>query len=347
MGVVLDNKCPGCGANIKFNPETQNWHCEYCNGTFKLEDFQKNIDVDTVKKGQDNINEYSCPNCGAVVVTDENTVSTACIYCGNTTIMKNRLQGIFQPDKIIPFKTKKEDAIQEFKNNVKKRWFAPKDFYKEENIKKISGVYIPFWLYDSYMNGEISARAERIRSWSSGNYRYTETRVYNCIRGGELGITDLPVDGSTKFQDEIMDSIEPFDYSEFKPFHKSYLSGFLAEKYDLDKNAVYTRAEERMKNTMVNQLRSTINGYSSVIVNNSNINIKNGQVEYALLPVWMLNLKYKDKMYTFAMNGQTKKVTGYVPIDVKKVIKKSLIFFIICFIIMFIISFVSKSGVNI
>ena len=159
----------------------------------------------------------------------------------------------------------------------------------------------------------IQSRATQIRRWSSGNYDYTETSTFRCTRSGELEIEDLPVDSSTKFKDEIMDSIEPYNYSEFKPFNRSYLSGFLAEKYDLNKDEVYDRAKNRMENTMVDELKSTIRGYNSVTVDNSDVNINSGEVEYALLPVWMLNIKFKEKMYTFAMNGQTKKVVGTVP----------------------------------
>ena len=203
-------------------------------------------------------------------------------------------------------------------------------------VEKITGVYIPFWLYDSQMNGNIQSRATQIRRWSSGNYDYTETSTFRCTRSGELEIEDLPVDSSTKFKDEIMDSIEPYNYSEFKPFNRSYLSGFLAEKYDLNKDEVYDRAKNRMENTMVDELKSTIRGYNSVTVDNSDVNINSGEVEYALLPVWMLNIKFKEKMYTFAMNGQTKKVVGTVPMDSGKVIKKGILFFGISFILFFI-----------
>ena len=150
-----------------------------------------------------------------------------------------------------------------------------------------------------------------------------------------MEITDLPVDGSTKFEDEIMDSIEPYDYSKFVPFNRSYLSGFLAEKYDLTQDEVYDRAKTRMENTTVNELKRTITGYNTVSVNSSNINIQKGEVEYALLPVWMLNIKYKEKMYTFAMNGQTKQVVGKVPVCINKVIKKGLLFFGIGFVLAF------------
>ena len=336
MKITVDNKCPSCGANVKFNPTTQKWDCEYCGNSYEIGEFEKQQEKETKENLDLEIDEYTCPNCGATVVTDANTVATHCVYCGNTTIMKNRLQGEFKPDKLIPFKSTKEEAIEEFKKNVKKRWFAPSDFHDEKNIEKITGVYVPFWLYDSQMNGNIQSRATQIRRWSSGNYDYTETSTFRCTRSGELQIEDLPVDGSTKFGDEIMDSIEPYNYSEFKPFNRSYLSGFLAEKYDLNKDEVYDRAKKRMENTMVDELKSTIRGYNSVTIDNSDVNINSGEVEYALLPVWMLNIKFKEKMYTFAMNGQTKKVVGTVPMDSGKVIKKCILFFGISFILFFI-----------
>ena len=340
MKVTADNKCPSCGANVKFNPTTQKWDCEYCGSSYDISEFEKQQEKEVNENIGIEIDEYTCPNCGAKVVTDANTVATHCVYCGNTTIMKNRLQGEFKPDKLIPFKTTKEEAIEEFKKNVKKRWFAPAEFHNENNIEKITGVYIPFWLYDSRMTGNIQARTTKTRCWSSGDYDYTETSKFRCMRSGELEIQDLPVDGSTKFEDEIMDSIEPYNYQEFKPFNRSYLSGFFAEKYDLNKDEVYDRAKQRMENTIVNELKSTIKGYDSVTIDNSNINISNGEVEYALLPVWMLNIKFNEKMYTFAMNGQTKKVVGSVPIDKGKVIKKCIFFWGIGFIIFLIFNLI-------
>lgn len=333
MKDAVDNKCPSCGANIKFNPTTQKWDCEYCGVSYNIKDFEEIQSKEKEEIVDNTITEYTCPDCGAIVLTDKNTVATHCVYCGNTAIIKNRLQGEFKPDKIIPFKTQKQEAIDAFQKNVKKKWFAPDDFHKEENIEKISGVYIPFWLYDSYANGDITAKATKVKHWRSGDYYYTETSIYECSRNGDLEIVDLPVDGSTKFDDEIMDSIEPYDYKDFVPFNRSYLSGFLAEKYDLKQDEVYERAKKRMENTIINELKSSILGYNTVSVTSSKINIQKGEVEYALLPVWMLNIKFKEKFYTFAMNGQTKRVVGHVPIDMKKLLKKSSICFGVSFIL--------------
>lgn len=339
MGSVADNKCPSCGANIKFNPKTQKWDCEYCGSSYEKNVFEQNqkeeksnnIDLDI------NIDEYTCPNCGAKVITDENTVATHCVYCGNTTIMKNRIHGELKPNKIIPFKSVKEDAINAFSEFVSKRWFAPKMFKSKENIEKVSGVYIPFWLYDGRAEGEIIADAKRITHWSDSSYNYTKTDIYKCSRSGYMDFIDVPVDGSIKFEDDIMDSIEPYDYKEFIPFNYSYLSGFLAEKYNLTQDKVYVRAKKRMNKALVDAFKKSIDfSYINIIENNSNIN--KGEVEYALLPVWLLNINYKNKTYTFAMNGQTQKMVGDVPVDIKKVIKISAICFGITWVISYIIN---------
>ena len=65
-------------------------------------------------------------------------------------------------------------------------------------------------------------------------------------------------------------------------------------------------------------MKETVTGYSTVTTKNSNIQLKDGKVSYALLPVWILNTKYKDKIYTFAMNGQTGKFIGELPISWKR-----------------------------
>lgn len=339
MSTVADNKCPSCGANIKFNPKSQKWDCEYCGSSYEKSVFEKRQKEEKIsnKELDVNIDEYSCPNCGAKVITDENTVATHCVYCGNTTIMKNRITNDLQPDKIIPFKSVKEDAVNEFSRFVNKKWFAPNMFQAKENIEKVTGVYIPFWLFDGRVEGDVVADAKRISHWSDSSYDYTKTDIYKCYRTGYMDFIDVPADGSTKFDDDIMDSIEPYDYKEFTDFNYSYLSGFLAEKYDLTEDKVYKRAETRMNKAFLDSVEKTIK-YSYVDIVDKNINIDKQTVEYALLPVWLLNINYKNKRYTFAMNGQTKKMIGNVPVDAKKVIVFSTIFFAITTLISFIIN---------
>ena len=326
---VMDHKCKSCGAELKFNPHGQNWKCDYCKSEFTKQEIdeyeasrgveQLDSDASAVKVEKvDGIDEYVCNNCGARIVADEHTSATFCVYCKNTAIIKNKLVGEFNPTKVIPFYKTKDDAVVAFKGLKKGRPFMPKEFSDKKNIDEIRGIYIPFWLYDYQIGGTLEARATRVKSWTSGNTRYTKTDVYRCVRGGTMRFIKIPVDGSTRFNNDIMNSIEPFDYSKLVDFSHSYLSGFLAEKYDVDATQANNEAMMRAKNSTDDVLKKDIKGYSTVVRTSSSHNIAQAMNEYVLLPVYMLNIKYNNKMYTFAMNGQSGEIVGDIPIDKKK-----------------------------
>lgn len=329
-GGTLDHKCPNCDAVLKFNPHGQNWVCEYCQSKFTREEIDaqeakkghildEKTEADKLEKDEQGMDVYSCPNCGAQIVADENTSATFCVYCRSTAILKNKLVGKFNPAYVIPFQKTKEDAIEAFKKIGKGRPFMPKLFSSKQNIEDMKGVYIPFWLYDFGVSGALEADAKRISSWTSGNYRYTKTDTYRAYREGNMTFHKIPVDGSTRFNDDMMNSIEPFDYAGLQTFTHAYLSGFLAEKYDVDSDAARKGAEVRAKNTATSMLQESIHGYDAVSVLKADHNLELLKNEYVLLPVWMLNIQYQGKIYMFAMNGQTGKLIGDIPIDKKKV----------------------------
>lgn len=343
---VLDHKCPSCSAKLPFNPKTGKWDCEYCGGSYTLEDLEefekKQEKEESAKKLDVNADLYECPNCGAKIIADETTTATFCVYCGSINIIKNKLQDEFRPLKIIPFKNTKEQAIEAFKKFKKGKIFAPKDFSNKENIEKITGVYIPFWMYDCSVEGNIDVDAKRIKTWRSGDYRYTKTDIYSVKRAGNMEFEKVPVDGSTKFDDDTMDSLEPFKYDELKSFNMSYLSGFLAEKYDVDKVEASKRAHQRIVTSTIDMLKSTVKGYTTVFVRNHNTKINTKKAEYVLLPVWMLNIKYNDKPYLFAMNGQTGKMVGNIPIDKKKMVLYGIGCFLASFLVCSICILISR-----
>lgn len=318
MSNTIDHKCPSCDAVLKFNPKKQNWECEYCRSKFNLEDLDSKKLLK--KKKSVEIDVYTCNNCGAEIIADANTSATFCIYCRNTAILKNKLEGVFNPDYLIPFKTTKEEAIKSFKKLTKGKILMPKNFNIKKNIKEISGIYAPFFIYDLDSTGVIEAKCEEISTWKSGDYEYTKTDSYKVVRGGNISFKNIPVDGSKKFENDIMNSIEPYDYKEMKKFNYSYLSGFLAEKYDLTKEQSIKEANNRAQTSFEQKMINDIRGYDDITVTDKTINLYNSKSSYVLLPIWFLNIKYKDKFYTFAMNGQTGKIVGNIPIDVKKAI---------------------------
>lgn len=345
MNSAIDHKCPNCDAVLKFNPHGGNWKCEYCRSEFNLqqlenkEKIQKEEKMVYAKQNDEGLDIYTCNNCGASIIVDPNVSTTSCVYCKNTAILKDKLHGEFNPNYVIPFKHTKEDAINAFKKLGKGKILMPKAFNIKKNIKEISGIYIPFWLFDFMATGEMNADCKRITSWRSGNYRYTKTDTYLATRGGNMNFSNIPVDGSKRFPNDVMNSIEPFDYNDLKDFNYSYLSGFLSEKYDMTSDEVITEANLRAKNTFIDEMKKDIKGYNTVIPTTNSINLNNTKKEYVLLPVWMLNVKYKDKIYTIAMNGQTGKMVGNIPVDYKKAILIWILLFILTFLVAYLISY--------
>ena len=229
--------------------------------------------------------------------------------------MSGQFAGDLRPDYIIPFKLDKEAAKKALQNHMKGKPFLPKLFKSQNRINEIKGVYVPFWLFDADVNANIRYRATRVRTWSDSNYRYTETSYYLILRGGNISFQRVPVDGSTKMPDDIMESIEPFKFDDAVDFQTAYLSGYLADRYDVDSDQSIERANQRVKNSTESEFAKTVTGYSTVVPENTVINLSNGKAKYALYPVWMLNTSWNDKTFTFAMNGQTGKMVGDLPVD--------------------------------
>ncbi len=344
---AVDSKCPNCGSKLDFKPELNKWKCKHCDSEFTLKELETKMNSAASKEKnkheelvEDNGNlfQYNCPDCGAVIVADEQTSATFCVYCGNTAILKNKLAGKFHPASIIPFKKTKEEAVNAFKSLSKGRWFVPNDFTDEKNIEKIRGIYIPFWLYDIDFNGKIDATGKKITTWKVGRTHFTKTDTYDMKREGEMKFSKVPVDGSTRFENDLMNSIEPFDYKELVDYNHAYLSGFLAEKYDIDQDKCYSDAKRRITTTGEKKILSTFT--YSPFIKNKEYNDKTANFYYVLLPVYMLNIKYRDKYRTFAMNGQTGKFIGNIPVDVNKVLYKSFFLFAILFALFELILFI-------
>jgi len=265
-----------------------------------------------------NLANYSCPSCGAEITGDDTLGSTVCPYCGQSTIVKGQFEGTLRPDYIIPFKLDKKAAMAAFEGDFKNAPFLPDEFKSKKKIEEMAGVYVPFWMFDCDCDAAIMYSAKRVATWDDEDYNYTKTDYYKLFRAGSIGFANIPVDGSKKADDTYMEAVEPFDYSDAVNFDGAYLSGYLADKYDVSAEESIQRANERVKNSTVAAFDDTTDTYIDVCPEQTKISFSNGKVRYSLLPVWMLNIKYLDKYYQFAINGQTGKVVGEYPVDKKK-----------------------------
>lgn len=339
---MLDNKCPGCGAKITFNPKIQKWDCQYCGSKFSLEEMQQHNNASSAEvnkkeakptKKLDKMDVYHCKNCGAEIMADDTVTATFCVYCGSTAILKDKIEDGVAPNLIIPFKKVREDAVLAFTKLTKGKPLMPKAFKDMKNIEKIVGVYIPFWAYDLIADGQMIFSSKDVRHWSDYNYDYAETSRYNVTMQGHLEYKRVLVDGSSRFDNDLMDSLEPFDYGDLTEYNHAYLSGFFAEKYDVTEDDGLTRANERTMKTCTEIVESKVRHQINLLQTND-MKITKANSDYIMLPVWMVNVNYKGKMYTFAMNGQTGKIVGNIPVGLKESIIWSIILFVGFFIIL-------------
>ena len=341
---AINNKCPACSAPIMFNPKLNKWKCEYCNSEFSLEEMQKYNNASSEEnneKGEDTedleLVSYKCQNCGAEIVADENTAATFCVYCGSVAILKSKLSGKFAPDSIIPFKKTREEAVKAFESLAKGRPLCPKDFTDKKNIEKIKGVYIPFWLHNITVKGELDSKATRVSTWTTGDYVFTKTDYYELLRDGEVSYIRVPVDGSTNFDNDIMNSVEPFNYDELIKYNHAYLSGFFAEKYDVPTEDTIKEASDRALESTKDIFYEGVAMYNNRYYTKNTLKPIENSTEYALLPVWMVNVKYGNKNYIFAMNAQTGKFIGDIPLDKGKAWRYGILMFIIIAVISYLV----------
>jgi DNA-directed RNA polymerase subunit RPC12/RpoP len=306
--------------------------CPYCDSEYEMEALQAydadlnnipqdNMTWDTAAGSQwgdgetDALRVYCCNSCGGEIVADETAGATHCPYCDNPVVMKGQFAGALKPDIVIPFKHDKNAAIAALKNHYKGKRLLPKVFKEQNHIEEVKGMYVPVWLFDTDADAHVRYKATMVRTWSDSRYDYTETSHYSVTRAGSIGFENVPVDGSSKMDDALMESIEPFDISGAVNFQTAYLSGYLADKYDVDAETSVERANERIKKSTEDAFASTVTGYTSVVPVNSSISLNNGRARYALYPVWILNTKWNGQKFTFAMNGQTGKIVGDLPMD--------------------------------
>lgn len=341
---VVTYKCPNCGGELTFDPESQKFQCEYCLSSFEEQELEHPTtdapNAGTETPADEAVPEkdaviYSCPNCGAEIITDSTTAATFCFYCHNPVILSGRLDGSLKPDAIIPFVIGREDAVNRFCDWIKKKWFVPRAFFSKEQIEKVSGIYFPYWLYECQMEGSFHATGDRVRAWTSGDYRYTEHSYYDVRRGGILHFRDLMKNALKKADANLSTGVLPFETRKIVPFSMAFLSGFQAEKRDIEIKELNDEIAGEMQNYARQLLRESADSYTSLSGESSQVRITGDSAQYVLLPVWILTYPKNGKTYYYAMNGQTGKVCGVLPVDWGKLLLVSGLLTVLLFLLLF------------
>ena len=371
MSKVMEYKCPSCGGYLEFDAVSQKLKCPYCESMFELSEFADETKEDATQSA-DGIKEcidekevreqdqaehgwsaeelkgmyvYACKSCGGEIIGDETLGATRCPYCGNTVVMKEQFSGDLRPDLIIPFSKTKEEAVLNLENHVKHSIFAPKEYKSRDSLEEIRGVYVPFWLYDTDADFDMNFTTRVMgRSWREGDFICQEYKDFHIHKAGSVDFHDVPIDASTKMVDELMDSLEPFDMKDAVPFNPVYMAGYAADRYDVSARQNESRLDTRIQDFVNHDIRNELRDYATVQYVGGFVNVGQKKAKYVLLPIWVLSSTWNGEIYTYAMNGQTGKVSGRIPVDPASVrkywLKYSVIFSIIVFIISLILLFI-------
>lgn len=335
---VITYKCPNCGGDLKFDPESQRYQCEYCRSDFSQEELDQMTPA--AEDGAD-AHLYVCPSCGAEIVTDETTTATFCYYCHNPVVLSGKMQGAYHPDQIIPFAVDRKKALEIFNQWIGKKTYIPKAFYSQDQIEKLSGIYFPYWLYNCQVEGKLDAEATKRNVWVSGNTQFIKTEKFDVSREGQMSVEHVTRNALKKANRQLAEGVMPFEMEGLKPFSMAYLSGFQAENRDMERKDFSDEVEQEVREFAVGSLKSAIGVYDSVNIRSQIAEIRNEEWRYALMPVWTLTYRdtKRDKIYYFACNGQTGKVCGELPVDQGRLLKLFVSISVPLFVILLIVGY--------
>ncbi len=329
-----DKKCPNCGATVVFDPASGKMHCDYCGYSCELPsadseneicemDFEAAIHTESFNWGEQK-KEVQCKQCGAVTVYDALETAAVCPFCGSTSVMPAATENTIAPGAVCPFAITKEQAGERFSKWLKGKLFAPRKAKRSASPEAFQGVYLPYWTYDAQTTSNFTGRAgyDRKEKDRDGNTRtVTDWRHVSGVY--QEFFDDITVMASKRQKDSGVRACEPFDFSKLVPYSPQVLAGFVAERYSVGLQEGWESAQRtiqsRLYSTIPSYIRRHWNADRTDSVRFSTL-YSNITYKYLLVPTWISSFKYKDKVYQFAVNGQTGKVGGKSPVSAWRVI---------------------------
>ncbi len=321
-------KCPSCGAYLTYQPDTGEWGCDFCGARFDeqtlletAEGYEKHADAEAPAEQADTTANdgatvvYHCPNCGSSIETDETTVATSCYYCHSPVVLQGKLTNEMKPDEVLPFSIGRETALEKFTEWVKKKRFVPSDLLRQDQLETISGVYYPHFVSTCEVDGAFSGEGLNTSVTETFNYVITKTDHYAVRRRGRLTFRNVIRPALTATDRKLSDGIHPFPLEETEKFSSAYLSGFLAERRDMDSKDIHEDVQQELEQ-YIKPILTRDAQYSS-ISGQSDMNVRSFSSKYVLLPTWVMTYRAKDgkEPYHYVMNGRTGAVCGKLPIN--------------------------------
>ena len=307
-------RCPGCHSTVEFLPKMGKMCCSYCGNLYTIEELTAKENSVEPAKGNESPNQKDpkdnsmkmrilrCSSCGAELAVNDVEVSSFCAYCGQATVVLDRVDDYLKPDYIMPFRVTKEEAEETIRSRISSGFYVPNEI-KHFEVEKLRGIYVPFWLYD-VLYGD-----EQFWRYSEKHGKTTVTRYSRRL--ADCHFVKLTADASKNLNDASSQRLEPYDMEELERFQPMYLSGFYADRFDVGQDEVKDVAVARAKEMFDESMKETVRSGARMVYSNPLYEVTGA--EYALLPAWFLTFRQDGVPYTVLVNGQTKKMVSTLP----------------------------------
>jgi DNA-directed RNA polymerase subunit RPC12/RpoP len=350
--------CPGCSAHLTFEPKEGSLVCPYCGRKEQIpssvEDVKEqsyleylNQDLSQARTLADDALEVHCSSCGSVVTFTPPEVAGQCPFCGSSIVAQPKsADPVVAPGGVLPFRVAKSQAVNAIQGWLASRWLAPNALKALARQESIWGVYLPFWTYDAFTishytgeRGEHYWETETYEDTDSEGRRHTRTRQVQKTRWYPASGTvsrwfdDMLVPATISVSDNRLDSLQPWDLHELRPYDPSFLAGFKAQRYQIPLAGGFEHAKETMQHTIREDVRHDIGGDEQRI-HNLATSYSAITFKHLLLPVWIGAYRFIQKTYQVLVNARTGEVQGDRPYSVWKV--AGLVSFIVFVILMLI-----------
>jgi len=326
--------CTQCGAKVEFAPGTDELECPYCGHRTAIpksdvviaeRDFAAGLADLEAGADMEEVRSVSCSACAALVEPPPAAEAFPCPYCGSSIVAVAKSQRLIKPQAVLPFKIARDRATQLFRDWIKKLWFAPNALKKMARLEgRLQGLYTPYWTFDAATvsrytgqrgdNYTVTRTRTVMRNGKSVTERYQATEIRWRPAAGTVSrdFDDMLVVGSASLPRELAEELEPWDVGNLVPYADEYLSGFLAERYQVDLRQGWTRATERMDEVIRGDVCRDIGGDHQRI---HTLDTAHSRVTYkhVLLPMWICSYRYRAKIYRFLVNARTGEVQGQRP----------------------------------
>jgi hypothetical protein len=317
--------CIACGCPV----EPQDTFCPACGMAHETPAPAVPVEVvEDVKK------YFRCQSCGSEVKKDPDQRSYICPFCDSTYVVEFSPTewGRQPPEFVIGFAVTPEEALEKFRGWIRSNsWFRPGDLAVAHVTDKLKGVYLPFWSFSMLAEsawtssvGQHWYRTETYTTTDAKGNSVTKTRTVTETEWWPLSgrhhryYSGYLVSGSKGLSQRDALRILPYNLPALRRYEPYFLAGWLCEEYSVSREEALAICQQEFyrreqANIGAHQPGDT---YRNLSVQTTFRDINS---DLCLLPVYILNFKYKEKLFRFLVNGQTGRVSGEKPLSWRRI----------------------------